>query len=83
MVFSEKTDILKTTTNLIYPDDYKRFECVETYYNTPQGSRVTVYVPVEGDQSGVDVFPEAPVVDPEHEMLRGESLKEGFMSIPQ
>ncbi len=82
MVFSEKADIVKTQTNLIYPEDYRRFECVETYYYTPQGNRITVYVPAEGDQSGVDVFPEAPVVDPEQEMLRGESLKEGFMSIP-
>ena len=83
MVFSEKADIVKTQTNLIYPEDYRRFECVETWYNTPKGNRVTVYVPAEGDQSGVDVFPEAPVADPEHEMLRGESQTDGFMPIPQ
>ncbi len=83
MVFSEKSAIVYTQTNLVYPDDYKSFECEESYYKTPEGNSVTVYVPKEGDQSGVDVFPEAPVVNPEYEMLRGESLKDGFMPIPK
>ncbi len=79
-VFPEKTGVLLTQTNLVYPDDYRRFECRGVYLRTPQGREETVYVPVEGDQSGVDVFPETPSADPEHEMLRGESLKDGFRS---
>ncbi len=76
-----KEGVLYTRTNLIYPDDYKRYECKEAVVYTPSGNEVIVYMPREGDQSGVDVFPESPTADGKFLMLRGESLKEGFRAI--
>ncbi|MCR4657814.1 MAG: hypothetical protein K5770_16570 [Lachnospiraceae bacterium] len=76
-----KQDILYTRTNLIYPDDYKRYECTETIISSPSGNEIVIYVPKDGDQSGIDVFPESPTADGRYLMLRGESLKEGFRAI--
>ncbi|MCR5789977.1 MAG: hypothetical protein K6G83_08815, partial [Lachnospiraceae bacterium] len=70
--------LLKLPVNLVFPEDYRQFPCKEVYFETPSGREVAIYVPLEGDQSGVDVFPESPSADGNYEMLRGESLKEGF-----
>ncbi|MBQ8970040.1 MAG: hypothetical protein IJ073_01850, partial [Lachnospiraceae bacterium] len=78
-VLAGKADtVLYSHTSLIYPGDYKSFECKEVYYSTPTGKQVTIYVPKEGDQAGPDVFPESPIANGDYQELRGEDLKEGF-----
>lgn len=78
-VLAGKADTIQYShTSLIYPGDYKSFECKEVYYSTPTGKQVTIYVPKEGDQAGPDVFPESPIANGDYQELRGEDLKEGF-----
>ncbi|MCR5106640.1 MAG: hypothetical protein K6B28_00600 [Lachnospiraceae bacterium] len=59
--------------NLVYPSDYKAFECEEISING-----ITFYRPLEGDEAGYDAFPESPHFDPAYIELRGDDLKDGF-----
>ncbi len=63
--------------NLIYPEDYSSFECKEVILKGPS-KEIAVYTPLEGDQTGYDVFPASPEINPDYTELRGDSLKEGF-----
>lgn len=63
--------------NMIFPEDYASFECKEVELPAGSGS-VTVYMPAEGDQSGVDVFPATPEINPDYTELRGRDFSEGF-----
>ncbi len=63
--------------NLIYPEDYKTIECEEVVMRGPS-KEIVVYTPTEGDQTGYDVFPASPEINPDYTELRGDSLKEGF-----
>ncbi|MCR4922903.1 MAG: hypothetical protein K5931_02710 [Lachnospiraceae bacterium] len=75
--------LMLSEANLIYPTDYKQFECEEVSYETKKGDSIIIYRPKEGDQSGYDVFPESPDADPKYLRLRGDSLKDGFMAIAE
>ena len=80
MLFSYTDEFIGKEINLVWPEDYSTFECREVILEGADGD-VTIYTPVESDQSGVDVFPATPEINPDYTELRGSGLKDGFRAI--
>lgn len=70
----KETVTFGTTEYLIHQKDYENFET--TAYDL---HGYTFYYPVEGDRTGYDDFPAAPVKA--EDIFRGDTIKEGFKDV--
>ncbi len=80
LFFSYTGEYSGRSINLVYPEDYSSFECSEVVLEN-NGTKVTIYKPVEGDRAGMDVFPATPEINPDYTELRGTDIKDGFRAI--
>ncbi len=73
------TDYLSENENLIWAAQFYQHECKEAVMKDVNGNDHTIYIPVEGDQGGYDIFPETPYYSDEFVRMRGDSFQDGFI----
>jgi hypothetical protein len=73
------TDYLSENENLIWAAPFYQHECKEDVMIDVNGNAHTIYIPVEGDQGGYEIFPETPYYSDEYVRMRGDSFQDGFI----
>ena len=73
------TDYLTENENLIWAAPFYQHECKELTMTDRSGAPHTIYMPVEGDQGGYELFPETPYYSDEFVRMRGDSFGDGFI----